>query len=121
MRQIHRVPDPTPIGNEAQRLRDTLSCLMVGQDEAVEQIVKIYQMHLTRLVAPGRPKSNARLVHMLLEPGYKETATLCGIRVPALWHDIGLDRAEIVEFSDDRALITCEFCRAKSGRLLAAA
>jgi ATP-dependent Clp protease ATP-binding subunit ClpA len=29
--------------------------MIVGQDEAVEQIVNIYQMHLTGMSAPGRP------------------------------------------------------------------
>jgi ATP-dependent Clp protease ATP-binding subunit ClpA len=32
-----------------------LSSWIVGQDEAIEQIVNIYQMHLTCLAAPGRP------------------------------------------------------------------
>jgi len=31
---------------------------VVGQDEAVAQIVNIYQMHLTGLAAPGRPVGN---------------------------------------------------------------
>jgi ATP-dependent Clp protease ATP-binding subunit ClpA len=32
--------------------------LVIGQDEAVEQIVNIYQMHMTGLSAPGRPVGN---------------------------------------------------------------
>jgi ATP-dependent Clp protease ATP-binding subunit ClpB len=55
MRQQHRVLDPAQAGNEAQLLRDKLSRLVVGQDEAVEQIVNIYQMHMSGLAAPGRP------------------------------------------------------------------
>jgi hypothetical protein len=66
-------------------------------------------------------KNNARFVHILLEPGCEETRTLCGMQVPALWGGIGLNTEEVVELSDDRAHVTCEFCRAKSGRLTAAA
>jgi ATP-dependent Clp protease ATP-binding subunit ClpA len=32
--------------------------MVVGQDEAVEQIVNIYQMYLTGMTAPGRPIAN---------------------------------------------------------------
>jgi ATP-dependent Clp protease ATP-binding subunit ClpA len=32
--------------------------LIVGQDEAIQQIVNIYQMHLTGMTAPGRPIGN---------------------------------------------------------------
>jgi ATP-dependent Clp protease ATP-binding subunit ClpB len=58
MTQLHRILDPTKTGTEAQSLRDKLSRLVIGQDEAVEQIVNIYQMHLTGLAAPGRPVGN---------------------------------------------------------------
>ena len=32
--------------------------MIVGQDEAIQQIVSIYQMHLTGMSAPGRPIGN---------------------------------------------------------------
>ena len=32
--------------------------MIVGQDEAIQQIVNIYQMHLTGMTAPGRPIGN---------------------------------------------------------------
>ena len=32
--------------------------MIVGQDEAISQIVNIYQMHLTGLNPPGRPIGN---------------------------------------------------------------
>jgi ATP-dependent Clp protease ATP-binding subunit ClpA len=35
-----------------------LHALVVGQDEAVEEIVNIYQMALTGMQAPGRPVGN---------------------------------------------------------------
>jgi ATP-dependent Clp protease ATP-binding subunit ClpB len=58
MRQLHRVLDPTQTGSEAQSLRNKLSRLVIGQDEAVEQIVNMYQMHVAGLAAPGRPVGN---------------------------------------------------------------
>jgi ATP-dependent Clp protease ATP-binding subunit ClpB len=47
--------DPTKTGRDAESLEGSLRKLIVGQDEAVEQIVNIYQMHLTGMNAPGRP------------------------------------------------------------------
>ena len=47
--------DPAQTGKEAASLENTLHRMIVGQDEAVEQIVNIYQMHLTGMSAPGRP------------------------------------------------------------------
>jgi len=39
-------------------LESNLRKLIVGQDEAIQQIVNIYQMHLTGMTAPGRPIGN---------------------------------------------------------------
>ena len=50
--------DPTRTGREAEVLDTNLRKLIVGQDEAIEQIVNIYQMHLTGMTAPGRPIAN---------------------------------------------------------------
>lgn len=50
--------DPSKTGREAEQLDRDLRKLIVGQDEAVEQIVNIYQMNLTGLSAPGRPIGN---------------------------------------------------------------
>jgi ATP-dependent Clp protease ATP-binding subunit ClpA len=47
--------DPTKTGRDAESLESNLRKLIVGQDEAVEQIVNIYQMHQTGMNAPGRP------------------------------------------------------------------
>ena len=57
-------------------------------------------------------RGSERLVHILLKPGYAETKTLCGRRVPALWDDIGLDTEEMVESSTDMADVACLCCRA---------
>jgi ATP-dependent Clp protease ATP-binding subunit ClpB len=50
--------DPTRTGHEARTLDETLRRLIVGQDEAIDQIVNIYQMHLTGMNPPGRPVGN---------------------------------------------------------------
>lgn len=47
--------DPGRTGPHARTLASDLRGWIVGQDEAIEQIVNIYQMHLTGLAAPGRP------------------------------------------------------------------
>jgi ATP-dependent Clp protease ATP-binding subunit ClpB len=58
MSRLRKVLDPTRTGKDAESLEKTLLKLVVGQDEAVEQIVNIYQMYLTGLSAPGRPVGN---------------------------------------------------------------
>src|SRR5579872_5493149 len=50
--------DPTKTGRDAENLEGNLRKMIVGQDEAIEQIVNIYQMHLTGMSAPGRPVGN---------------------------------------------------------------
>ena len=58
MSHLRKVLDPTRTGRNAESLERTLLKLVVGQEEAVEQIVNIYQMHITGLSAPGRPVGN---------------------------------------------------------------
>src|SRR5437016_5440750 len=50
--------DPGKTGRDATQLESGLRRLIVGQDEAIEQIVNIYQMHLTGMNPPGRPIGN---------------------------------------------------------------
>jgi ATP-dependent Clp protease ATP-binding subunit ClpB len=50
--------DPSKTGREAESLEGNLRKMIVGQDEAIQQIVNIYQMHLTGMSAPGRPVGN---------------------------------------------------------------
>src|SRR6202167_1242355 len=50
--------DPNRTGRDAVSLEGSLRKMIVGQDEAIEQIVNIYQMHLTGMSAPGRPIGN---------------------------------------------------------------
>jgi ATP-dependent Clp protease ATP-binding subunit ClpB len=58
MSRLRKALDPTRTGRDAESLERTLRKLVVGQDEAIDQIVNIYQMYLTGLTAPGRPVGN---------------------------------------------------------------
>src|SRR5438067_3267582 len=50
--------DPGKTGRDATQLETGLRRMIVGQDEAIQQIVNIYQMHLTGMNPPGRPIGN---------------------------------------------------------------
>jgi len=50
--------DASKTGHQAEALATDLHSLIVGQDEAIQQIVNIYQMYLAGLAAPGRPVGN---------------------------------------------------------------
>jgi len=50
--------DPGKTGRDAHSLETNLRRMIVGQDEAIGQIVNIYQMHLTGMNPPGRPIGN---------------------------------------------------------------
>ncbi|HZT32585.1 MAG TPA: AAA family ATPase [Bryobacteraceae bacterium] len=54
--------DPSQTGQEADALRARLRKYVIGQDEAVAEIVNIYQMHLIGMTAPGRPVGNLLLI-----------------------------------------------------------
>ena len=58
MGRLNIALDPTRTGREAESLEQSLHRFIVGQDEAIQQIVNIYQMHLTGMSAPGRPIGN---------------------------------------------------------------
>ena len=58
MNRLHKSLDPTLTGHEAESLDRSLRSMIVGQNEAIDQIVNIYQTHLSGLNAPGRPIAN---------------------------------------------------------------
>jgi ATP-dependent Clp protease ATP-binding subunit ClpA len=58
MAQLNTALDPTKTGRDAEALDQSLRRCIVGQDEAIQQIVNIFQMHLTGMSAPGRPVGN---------------------------------------------------------------
>ena len=50
--------DPTRTGQFAGKLHDDLARRIVGQQEAVDQVVSLCQMFMTGMAAPGRPLGN---------------------------------------------------------------
>jgi ATP-dependent Clp protease ATP-binding subunit ClpA len=50
--------DPTQTGQDALKLRADLHKRVVGQNDAIDQIVNIYQTFLAGLSSPGRPIGN---------------------------------------------------------------
>src|ERR1700737_3197520 len=50
--------DPTKTGKQAEDLENRLSHFVVGQDEAIHQIVRAYQTHVAGLSPVGRPIAN---------------------------------------------------------------
>ena len=55
---LNRMLDPTQTGNEAEKLDLELRKRIVGQDEAIQQIIDVYQTYLSGMASPGRPISN---------------------------------------------------------------
>ena len=50
--------DPKRRGDQADGLSSRLGRLVVGQEEAIGEIVDIYQLYLTGMNAPGKPIGN---------------------------------------------------------------
>ena len=50
--------DPTKTGRQAEDLENQLRHLVVGQDAAIHQIVRVYQTHVAGLSPAGRPIGN---------------------------------------------------------------
>ncbi len=58
MGTINKQLDPTLTGTEAVKLERDLQKRIVGQSEAIDQIVNIYQTFLAGMSSPGRPIGN---------------------------------------------------------------
>jgi len=58
MAQLNGYLDPLIMGNEAEQLQASLREKIVGQDDAIAQIVDIYQTYLAGMSSPGRPIGN---------------------------------------------------------------
>ncbi len=58
MVRLNKKLDPSQTGHEAEKLHNDLRKRIVGQEEAVEQIVNIYQTFLAGMTSPGRPIGN---------------------------------------------------------------
>ncbi len=55
MVRVNVALDATRTGREAENLERNLRRLIVGQDEAIQQIVNLYQMYLAGMNSPERP------------------------------------------------------------------
>jgi ATP-dependent Clp protease ATP-binding subunit ClpA len=55
---VNTMLDPTRRSNDAKEFESALRRRIVGQDQAVEKVVEIYQMFLAGLNPPGRPVGN---------------------------------------------------------------
>ncbi len=55
MTRVQVLLDPSRTGREAARLESELKKRVIGQDEAVREIVEIYQTYLAGMTSPGRP------------------------------------------------------------------
>jgi ATP-dependent Clp protease ATP-binding subunit ClpB len=58
MARLNKQLDPSQTGFEAEKLESDLRKRIVGQDEAIDQIINIYQTHLAGMSSPGRPIGN---------------------------------------------------------------
>src|SRR6478736_2387826 len=58
MGRLNRQLNPTQTGFEAEKLDGDLRRRIVGQDDAIQQIVDVYQTHLAGMSNPGRPIGN---------------------------------------------------------------
>jgi len=55
---LNQLLDPTQTSGEAEKLEADLRKRIVGQDQAIQQIVDIYQTYLAGMASPGRPIGN---------------------------------------------------------------
>jgi len=58
MGRLNKQLDPAQTGYEAEKLESDLRKRLVGQDEAIQQIINIYQTNLAGMSCPGRPIGN---------------------------------------------------------------
>lgn len=58
MGRLNQQLNPAQTGCEAERLDIDLRKRVVGQDEAIQQIVEVYQTYLAGMSTPGRPIGN---------------------------------------------------------------
>jgi ATP-dependent Clp protease ATP-binding subunit ClpA len=58
MGTLNRKLNPAQTGFEAEKLDSDLRKRIVGQDDAIHQIINVYQTHLAGMSSPGRPIGN---------------------------------------------------------------
>ena len=69
----HTLLNPTRAGKRAEKLRSKLRTLIIGENQALDQIVDICHMYLVGLSTPGRTIGNflwkrTFVTHFLLKP-----------------------------------------------------
>jgi len=62
MSESHTILDPTVRSPEVRDFETALRKRIVGQDRAIRQLARVYQVHLAGLGAPGRPVVNLLLL-----------------------------------------------------------
>ena len=55
MVHTRKLLNPAQTGREAERLEADLRQRVIGQEEAIQQVLRIYQTHLAGLSSGGRP------------------------------------------------------------------
>lgn len=55
MGRLNRQLNPQQTGSEAEKLEAGLRKRIVGQEDAIQQIINVYQTHLAGMCSPGRP------------------------------------------------------------------
>jgi ATP-dependent Clp protease ATP-binding subunit ClpA len=50
--------DPTKTGDEAESLEAGLRQRIIGQEDAIRQVVETYQTYVSGMASPGRPIAN---------------------------------------------------------------
>src|SRR5690242_12653047 len=58
MGRLNKQLNPAQTGFDAEKLETDLRKRIVGQDEAISQIINVYQTHLAGMSSPGRPIGN---------------------------------------------------------------
>jgi ATP-dependent Clp protease ATP-binding subunit ClpA len=58
MGRLNKQLNPAQTGFDAEKLESDLHKRIVGQDEAIRQIINVYQTHLAGMSSPGRPIGN---------------------------------------------------------------
>lgn len=58
MLRVNKTLDPTQTGQDAEKLNHDLHKRIVGQEDAIQEIVSIYQTFLAGMSSPGRPIGN---------------------------------------------------------------
>src|SRR5438477_10763404 len=104
---LNAVLDPTRRSSDAKDFEGALRRKIVGQDQAVEKVVEIYQMFLAGLNPPGRPVGNL----LFLGPTGSGKTRVVEAMAEALFGysraSIKIDRAEFQHTHDIAKWIGC--------------